>query len=287
VDICLWLFLVAVLFLVAYMYLDIIKKNENDEDGKSRRMMDSFRQKDVTFVEDVLNLEPKSLTETDAMYKFYHLISFPLQGVCRALKRIGGQWLDWPHLPAEAADGDKFVCMDHISEDRPCLVYSFGIANDWTFEDFMDFKGCEIHAHDPTVDFPANRGNNISFKKLGLGVKTEPTMDTLANFLKMNGHTDTVVDYLKIDIEGHELAGFPNWLETEALNNVNQLALELHLTPLHEGPNFIWLLEILQKLYKMNFRLISHEVNMVTGAGPHKMYTLMEVVFMKDDVWRS
>ena len=106
--------------------------------------------------------------------------------------------MDWPHLPAEAADGDKFVCMDHISEDRPCLVYSFGIANDWTFEDFMDFKGCEIHAHDPTVDFPANRGNNISFKKLGLGVKTEPTMDTLANFLKMNGHTDTVVDYLKV-----------------------------------------------------------------------------------------
>ena len=42
--------------------------------------------------------------------------------------------------------------------------------------------------------------------------------------------------FVKIDIEGHELAGLPNWLETGALKNVNQLALELHLTGLHDGP---------------------------------------------------
>ena len=52
---------------------------------------------------------------------------------------------------------------------------------------------------------------------------------------------------------------------------------------------FIWLLEVLQKLYKMNFRLISHEVNMVAGPDldRDKLYTIMDVVFMKDDVWSS
>eukprot|EP00091_Calanus_sinicus_P000412 TRINITY_DN10341_c0_g1_i1.p1 TRINITY_DN10341_c0_g1~~TRINITY_DN10341_c0_g1_i1.p1 ORF type:complete len:112 (-),score=23.21 TRINITY_DN10341_c0_g1_i1:122-457(-) len=69
-------------------------------------VMKTFRQKDRTFVDDVLNLDPKSLTETDAMYKFYEIVSFPVQGVCRMLKRIGGVWVTWPALPAYAADGD-------------------------------------------------------------------------------------------------------------------------------------------------------------------------------------
>ena len=47
------------------------------------------------------------------------------------------------------------------------------------------------------------------------------------------------------------------------------------------------MLDILQQLYKMNFRVISHEVNMVAGPGAHNLYNLVEVVFMKDDVWSS
>ena len=133
-------------------------------------------------------------------------------------------------------DGDKFVCMDNLLTGKPCLIYSFGISNDWTFEDFMDFQGCEIHAHDPTVDFPARRGDNIHFYKKGLSEKKDETTDTLANILAENGHTESVVEYLKIDIEEHELAAFPDWLATGALKNVNQVALELHLTSLHEPP---------------------------------------------------
>merc|ERR1711874_609213 len=158
--------------------------------------MDTFRQKDKPSVDEVLNLDPKSMTETDAMFKFYKIVSLPVQGVCRGLKRIGGQWLDWPDLSAHAVDGDKFVCMDYIILGKPCLIYSFGIANDWTFEDFMDYRGCEIHAYDPTVDFPAKRGNNISFYKKGLSGAKDDTTDTLANILSENGHTETMIEYL-------------------------------------------------------------------------------------------
>ena len=41
---------------------------------------------------------------------------------------------------------------------------------------------------------------------------------------------------LKIDIEGHELTGLPDWVVSGILKNVNQLALELHLQKMHEGP---------------------------------------------------
>ena len=41
----------------------------------------------------------------------------------------------------------------------------------------------------------------------------------------------------------------------------------------------------LQSLYKLNFRLISYQVNVVARKVVDNYYTLIEVVFMKDDVW--
>ena len=55
--------------------------------------------------------------------------------VSRVLKRIGGHWLK------RQVDGDKFICMDNLLVNDKCLIYSFGISNDWTFEDQMDSAG--------------------------------------------------------------------------------------------------------------------------------------------------
>ena len=55
--------------------------------------------------------------------------------VSRVLKRIGGHWLK------RQVDGDKFICMDNLLVKDKCLIYSFGISNDWTFEDLMDSAG--------------------------------------------------------------------------------------------------------------------------------------------------
>ena len=38
-------------------------------------------------------------------------------------------------------DGDKFVCLDQILKKDSCIVYSFGVSNDWTFDDQMDNTG--------------------------------------------------------------------------------------------------------------------------------------------------
>ena len=62
------------------------------------------------------------------------------------------------------------------------------------------------------------------------------------------------------------------------MRNVNQLALELHV---RENSQFSSLLGILQKLYRLGFRVISQEVNMVVGPDSKGYYKLMEVVFMK------
>ena len=38
-------------------------------------------------------------------------------------------------------DGDKFVCLDLILKKDSCIIYTFGVENDWTFEDQMDDIG--------------------------------------------------------------------------------------------------------------------------------------------------
>jgi hypothetical protein len=42
---------------------------------------------------------------------------------------------------ANAWDGHKFVCEDDFEPGKPCLVYTFGISNDMSFEDAMASRG--------------------------------------------------------------------------------------------------------------------------------------------------
>lgn len=72
------------------------------------------------------------------------------------------------------ADGAKFVRMDNlvkVIENSECLIYSFGLSNDWTFEDIMDSSGCTIYAFDASVDYLERRGKNIHFEKISLSTK--------------------------------------------------------------------------------------------------------------------
>ena len=46
-----------------------------------------------------------------------------------------------------AFDGDKLLCLDSLFQDvinDNCLIYSFGIADDWTFEISMGELGCQV-----------------------------------------------------------------------------------------------------------------------------------------------
>ena len=47
-----------------------------------------------------------------------------------------------------SSDGEKFICLDYLKQDianKQCLVYSFGIGDDWTFEESMVELGCVVN----------------------------------------------------------------------------------------------------------------------------------------------
>ena len=66
-----------------------------------------------------------------------------MQGVCHIIKKIGGNWSKYCGFQ----DGEKTICMDLLYdavERNDCLVYSFGLADDWNFEVFMAQQGSVI-----------------------------------------------------------------------------------------------------------------------------------------------
>ena len=101
----------------------------------------------LTNVEDVTNV-----TNIEALQdRYYSLVSLPLQSFCTVGKFFGGYWFS----VGGCQDGNKFVCLDKLFsqiQSGKCLIYSFGISGDWSFEEALANLGCVIRTFDPTID---------------------------------------------------------------------------------------------------------------------------------------
>ena len=61
---------------------------------------------DKARIDSLVKLNVAALTGEVAKNIFLEIVSFPVQGVCKSLKRVGGSWYGF------AVDGDKFICLD-------------------------------------------------------------------------------------------------------------------------------------------------------------------------------
>ena len=107
----------------------------------------------------------------------------PTDIACKEKNRFGGGYLSYCHY----VDSGKYICMDELIYNilnNECVIFSFSISHDRTFEDMMDDLGCTVYAFDLTVNYPSKRRQNITFEKLGIAAKkdTDNLLDTLGNF---------------------------------------------------------------------------------------------------------
>ena len=211
---------------------------------------------------------------------FYKLISNPVGGRCTNMQRFGGRY----HEVCHYWDGHKFVCMPELMydiENDECLVYSFGVSNDWTFEKALGEIGCRVFSFDPTVNHPKELEHNVWFEKLGLGKERvdKKSLDSLKSILQKYGHENTKISYLKIDIEGGEVDGLQHWFESGALKNVQQIGMEYHL---HDANSAVKFFKSIQQLYfQYDFRLISFDINGCIGKKLHDFPEFAEIVLMR------
>ncbi|KAK3787669.1 hypothetical protein RRG08_031899 [Elysia crispata] len=205
-----------------------------------------------------------------ALAELYHSYLSQIQVVCKDIQRIG-----------RITDGGWDVCTDpgYIPKE-PCIVYSFGVGDDFSFEDsIIRNYGCSVYSFDPDMKMQSQqRGKNSIFYRQGLA-DSDRTLtngwvmskfETIRASLKQTSKKLSVV---KMDIEEWEWEVLPDLLATDHLKTVGQLLLELHqchgcskYEPQQEDkePNrdhYIHMLELLSGLYRKNFRIFHTHKN--------------------------
>ena len=227
------------------------------------------------------NIDFQSITNDELRDLFHQIIMNPHNGRCTALQRFGGVY----RSDCKYWDGQKFMCMPDVYEDienNECLIYSFGIANDYSFEQALGLLGCKVFTFDPYVRYPPKIAKNVYFEKLGVANKNDPPnlLKTLSSIFSAKNHSNTKITYLKIDIEGNEIDGLDEWLKSGALDNVQQIALEYHLQDTISTLKFFN--AVMNLYFKGDYRLISYDLNGCAkcdlNAGYHKA---AEIVLMR------
>ena len=164
----------------------------------------------------------------DKVHALLHAVN---RSACHKLKVLIGQ---------NSKEPDVHICLDNISP--PCVVYSFGIANSWIFDDYMLSKGCHVYSFDPSMKVGKHkRHKNHLFEPIGIGStsgahdgpstlwggKTKYDVLTLGDIMKR--HNNDHVDIIRMDTEYAEWDVLQQWLVDDMYSTFDQLLLEIHM----------------------------------------------------------
>ncbi|EAU87466.2 hypothetical protein CC1G_02225 [Coprinopsis cinerea okayama7 len=140
-------------------------------------------------------------------------------------------------------DGGKWTCgLSRLEHRKDCIVYSFGINNESSFEaEILERTNhCQIWGYDFSVpsfgpEIHLSLANRTHFSDVGLAGEDQPggnpPMYRLETLMKLNNHTH--IDILKMDIEGWEFESLRTFIlpyvESGEALPIGQLQVEIHI----------------------------------------------------------
>lgn len=175
---------------------------------------------------------------------------------------------------------------------RKCVVYSFGIQNETSYEEeILRRTECELCGYDFSVKgFPESvqrgYGERLQFGKVGVS-EGETGVDeqgveywSLADLMRENGHE--FIDVLKMDVEGYEFGALSQLVKDVGEGGVlpvGQLLVEIHLG---SERTFGEVVRWWEELERAGLRAVWTEPNLliVTGGGWDGMPRYAEYTFV-------
>lgn len=249
----------------------------------------------------------KASTRAEVLDSYYHLTSLVSSNECHVLKKMAGKWMKCGFL-----DGEKLLCMDNLYNailNGTCLVYSFGLADNWDFEIFMAELGCTVRAYDPTtrVERPDDSlyVDNLHYYNMGIAPEDgkgriwkeddSPSeiikVKSLETLIKENGDSGKEITYLKLDVEGTEIGCMKKWLQSGVMKYVQQLGVEMHtgiknVTTKSEVKNvFASLIKFMQEIkQKYGLSMVAYNPNLCQGKKLDRQktyYPYHDILFVK------
>ncbi|XP_029642262.1 methyltransferase-like protein 24 isoform X1 [Octopus sinensis] len=210
-------------------------------------------------------LDAKSASELEDLF---HGFMSQIQVQCNKIARVGSH-----------GDGGWNVCLDKgYFPMVPCLVYSFGIGLESSFDvEMQKIFSCEVHSFDPFVNKTGIPNLSLmNFHSIGIMDRTDVVSDrvfmTLSDIRKYLNHTENVF-ILKMDIEMAEWRSLTKAISDGELDHVKQLLVEFHVlyyTAESKWNVFHNAFIIIKKLMDLNFRTFSITKNEDCNYVSHK-----------------
>jgi len=192
---------------------------------------------------DWANIPAETMTDL----QIFDYLKWTNQSACALKHYFGGSFSQLSLYMTPGKDGQKAICMDYqVDPDSwGCIVYSFGINNEWSFDDEMEKYGCHIFAFDPSMNASNHKHSKRTwFYNIGLadkdyektvlkkGIESKWNMKSLSSIHSMiTKKGNAVIDYLKIDIEGDEWVVIEDIIASGMLPKIRQIGIEVHFWP--------------------------------------------------------
>ena len=203
-------------------------------------------------------------------------------------------------------DGAKNVCLDRLFKDsmfhsrKPCVVLSFGIDFDFSFDLSMSKLGCTVHSFDPVMmtritvkGLRAIMLNDI-YQAFGMSKKLVVFHDSGLGHQRKNNKLKTLkahakelnlvhIDVLKIDIEGNEWHVMETLIRDLDSIHVDQICIEIHLAEAKVAPDV--LKDTMKHLNSKGYALWSREDNWmhskIVSYGGYHIRNTYELSFVR------
>lgn len=203
-----------------------------------------------------------------------------LKQIKKCLKVYTVSGSDKCSLPGYVRVGNEsdggYIMIDTILENSEKIAYSFGIADDVSWDSDMADKGYDIYMYDHTINSLPCEKDSFHFFKKGISdiAKAYGDLETLGNLIEKNDHLNKKSMILKMDVEGAEY-GFLNSTDSGLLMKFDQMVLELH--DLLKTDGRIERLNAIKKLLKTHVPIHIH-ANNLGGAAYIDQYVFADCI---------
>jgi len=121
-----------------------------------------------------------------------------------------------------------YVMLEDFEAATIDAAYSFGIADDVSWDEAIADRGIEIFMYDHTIDKLPTVHPRFRYFKLGItGEKKDSDLKTLNEILAQNGHAQSNQLIMKMDIEGCEWDVFQH-ADIGSIEQFSQIVIEFH-----------------------------------------------------------
>lgn len=127
-------------------------------------------------------------------------------------------------------DGGYIVLDDFSHRDERGICYSFGISDEYSFDEAISELGYDVYMYDHTIHGIESNNENLHFFPNGIAGSDgiyEGKVNSLNYYLNQNNHMSKKGMILKMDVEGSEW-DFLDTVDCNVLDGFDQIIMELH-----------------------------------------------------------